>query len=67
LGTAQHGRSFRRPRPGTLINVERPDLYQDDLTEERQPSPAKRDDVAGSQTLDPDLPDEDDAPAERSS
>jgi hypothetical protein len=46
--------------------VERQDLYQDDLTEERQPSPAERDDVAGSQVLDPDLPDEDDAPADRS-
>jgi hypothetical protein len=45
--------------------VERQDLYQDDLTEERQPSPAKRDDVAASEILDPDLPDEDDAPADR--
>ena len=35
--------------------MERPDLYQDDLTEERQPSPAARDVVAGTQTLDPDI------------
>jgi hypothetical protein len=34
--------------------MERRDLYQDDLTEERQPSPAKRDDVASSEALDPD-------------
>ena len=34
--------------------MERPDLFQDDLTEERYPSPARRDDEAGSQTLDPD-------------
>ena len=35
--------------------MERRDLYQDDLTEERQPSPASRDVVAGTQTLDPDI------------
>jgi hypothetical protein len=34
--------------------MERRDLYQDDLTEERQPSPAARDDVASSEALDPD-------------
>ncbi len=34
--------------------MERQDLYQDDLTEERYPSPARRDDEAKSQTLDPD-------------
>jgi hypothetical protein len=34
--------------------MERRDLYQDDLTEERYPSPARRDDEAESQTLDPD-------------
>lgn len=34
--------------------MERRDLYQDDLTEERQPSPAARDDVARTQRLDPD-------------
>lgn len=34
--------------------MERPDLYEDDLTDERQPTPAQRDDVARSQILDPD-------------
>ena len=34
--------------------MERRDLYQDDLTEERQPSPAERDDVAATEVLDPD-------------
>jgi hypothetical protein len=40
--------------------VERRDLYEDDLTEERQPSPSERDDVAESETLDPDEPSDDD-------
>jgi hypothetical protein len=35
--------------------VERRDLYQDDLTEERQVSPATRDDVARTEALDPDV------------
>lgn len=34
--------------------VERPDLYEDDLTEERYPTPAERDRAAGETTLDPD-------------
>jgi hypothetical protein len=34
--------------------MERRDLYQDDLTDERQPTPAQRDDVARTQILDPD-------------
>ena len=34
--------------------MERRDLYEDDLTDERQPTPAQRDDVARSQVLDPD-------------
>jgi len=34
--------------------MERRDLYQDDLTEERYPSPARRDDAAATQVLDPD-------------
>jgi hypothetical protein len=34
--------------------MERRDLYQDDLTEERYPSPARRADEAAKQTLDPD-------------
>ena len=33
-------------------------LYQDDLTEERMPTPAARDDVARTQTLDPDTLDQ---------
>jgi hypothetical protein len=41
--------------------VERRDLYEDDLTEERQPSPARRNDVAASETLDPDAPSDDEA------
>jgi hypothetical protein len=38
--------------------MERRDLFQDDLTEERQPSPAARADVADSERLDPDDTDE---------
>jgi len=34
--------------------MERRDLYQDDLTEERMPSPAQRDEVQATETLDPD-------------
>ena len=34
--------------------MERRDLYQDDLTEERYPSPASRDDAAATEVLDPD-------------
>jgi len=41
--------------------VERRNLYQDDLTEERLPSPARRDDVATTEVLDPDTPDNDEA------
>ena len=41
--------------------MERRDLYEDDLTDERQPTPAQRDDVARTQILDPDqLSDDDD-------
>ncbi|HYW54664.1 MAG TPA: hypothetical protein VE826_11880 [Dongiaceae bacterium] len=36
--------------------MERRDVYQDDLTEERQPTPGDREDVASSETLDPDEP-----------
>ena len=43
--------------------MERRDLYEDDLTEERDPTPAQRDDVAQTETLDPDTSgDDDDAP-----
>ncbi len=34
--------------------MERRDLYQDDLTEERMPSPAQRDEEQATETLDPD-------------
>ena len=34
--------------------MERRDLDEDDLTEERQPTPAQRDEVASQETLDPD-------------
>jgi hypothetical protein len=40
--------------------MERRDLYEDDLTEERYPSPAKRDEEAASERLDPDVVDDDD-------
>jgi hypothetical protein len=40
--------------------MERRDLYEDDLTEERQPTPAQRDDVARSEVLDPDILDRSD-------
>jgi hypothetical protein len=39
--------------------VERRDLYEDDLTEERLASPVERDIVAGTQTLDPDVSQDD--------
>jgi hypothetical protein len=45
--------------------MERRDLYQDDLTEERYPSPASRDDQAATQVLDPDtLPQDTGVPGE---
>jgi len=34
--------------------MERKDLYEDDLTEERYPTPGEREDVAQTQLLDPD-------------
>ena len=40
--------------------MERRDLYEDDLTEERQPTPAQRDDVARTEVLDPDILDQGD-------
>jgi hypothetical protein len=40
--------------------MERKDLYEDDLTEERLPTPAERADVAATTKLDPDASDEDD-------
>jgi hypothetical protein len=35
--------------------MESRELYEDDLTEERQPTPAQRDEVAATLTLDPDI------------
>jgi hypothetical protein len=40
--------------------MERSDLYEDDLTEERYPSPVKRDKEAASERIDPDADDDDD-------
>jgi hypothetical protein len=42
-----------RAHTKTAIATERRDLYEDDLTEERQISPALRDEVAGTLVLDP--------------
>jgi hypothetical protein len=39
--------------------MERRDLYEDDLTEERYPSPEKRDEAAADEVLDPDVSDDD--------
>ena len=48
-----HGR-FPHAARGYGPKMERRDLYQDDLTEERQPTPGDREDVASTETLDPD-------------
>ena len=40
--------------------MERRDLYQDDLTEERYPSPARRLEAAETEVLDPDTLADDD-------
>jgi len=37
-----------------MSDVEREDLFEDDLTEERYPTPAERDDAAATEKLDPD-------------
>jgi hypothetical protein len=42
--------------------MERRDLYENDLTEERLPPPEQRDEVAATQRLDPDVASEDDEP-----
>ncbi|HEY6234018.1 MAG TPA: hypothetical protein VIW69_02805 [Candidatus Elarobacter sp.] len=49
----EHGR-FPRAARGYGPKMERRDLYQDDLTEERQPTPGEREDVASTEVLDPD-------------
>ena len=48
-----HGR-FPRAARGYGAKMERRDLYQDDLTQERQPTPGDREDVASTEALDPD-------------
>ncbi len=58
--TAKRGARFPRAARGYAVQMERRDLYQDDLTEEREPTPAQREDVASSETLDPDGADEND-------
>jgi hypothetical protein len=40
--------------------MERRDLYEDDLTEERDPTPAQREEAAHTTRLDPDILAEDD-------
>jgi hypothetical protein len=42
--------------------MERRDLYEDDLTDERYPTPAQRDDAAATEILDPDVSSADDEP-----
>ena len=54
--TAKRGVRFPRGARGYALQMERRDLYQDDLTQERQPTPGEREDVASTQTLDPDAP-----------
>jgi len=55
--TAKENGRFPRTAQGYGPKMERRDLYQDDLTEERQPTPGDREDVASSEALDPDMPD----------
>jgi hypothetical protein len=44
--------------------MERRDLYEDDLTDERGPTPEQRDDVAQTLKGDPDVDSADDEPVE---
>ncbi len=57
--TAKGNGRFPRTARGYGPKMERRDLYQDDLTEERQPTPGDRDDVVSTQPLDPDMPADD--------
>ena len=59
--TAKESARFPRPARGYGVQMERRDLYQDDLTEERQPTPGDREDVSSTQSLDPDMPAGDEA------
>jgi hypothetical protein len=52
--TAKAHDRFPLAARGYAAKMERRDLYQDDLTQERQPTPAQRDDVASTEVLDPD-------------
>jgi hypothetical protein len=54
--TAKATCRFPHSAHGYGPKMERRDLYQDDLTEERQPTPGDREDVASNQALDPDEP-----------
>ncbi len=56
--TAKGNGRFPRPARGYGPKMERRDLYQDDLTQERQPTPGEREDLASSEKLDPDKPDD---------
>jgi hypothetical protein len=46
---------------------ERSDLYEDDLTEERDATPEEREDAAHDEVLDPDEPDDYSSPPANSS
>lgn len=46
--------------PGYGAHMERKELYQDDLTEERLPTPAQREEVEHTIALDPDTSADDD-------
>jgi hypothetical protein len=59
--TAKESARFPRRARGYGVQMERRDVYQDDLTEERQPTPGDREDVASTQALDPDAPTGDEA------
>ncbi len=60
--TAKEYDRFPRSARGYGPKMERRDLYQDDLTEERQPTPGDREDVASTEVLDPDMPADDEKP-----
>ncbi len=52
--TAKRSGRFPPGARGYAVQMERRDVYQDDLTEERQPTPGDREDVASTEVLDPD-------------
>jgi len=59
--TAKASCRFPCAARGYAAKMERRDLFQDDLTEERQPTPGDREDVASSEALDPDAPADDES------